>query len=262
MRSSWAHAALLAVFVLGGNVSRIFAQEAPWIVFPDPESEAACDVVNAGNLEFVVLRDTGALFVVTEEDYPLDEAAFVRDGVFFYLEIPVGAIFFADDGNGFRTAWLLAIDDTVLELDPDTGGPIFTDLFPDDFEGVPCAAFDLWDDDDFDEVPDDFDDCPLDFGDDPSGCPCEELDDDLDGVTNCFDQCPNTPLNTFVTDDGCPCELFDEDGCVTVIVVEPPPITVVQPPPITIVCGNFSTLTMALTFGTLITMRLARRRGS
>ncbi len=276
MRSNWARTTFLAVFVLCGAVSSNFAQEVPWDVFPDPASGAVCDVVNAGNLEVVVLSDTGELRVVTGEDYTLGEAAFVSDGgVYFFGDIPLGTVDFADDGDGFRTAWLLAPDGTVLELDPDTGEPVFTNLFPDDFVDVPCDAFELWDDDDFDDVPDDLDDCPLDFGDDPSGCPCEELDDDLDDVNNCFDLCPNTPLNTFVTEEGCPCDLYDEDddgvndcfdecpgtpfgvdvdqdGCEIVIVIEPPPVT--------ILCGNFSTLAMALTFGSLVTLRFARRR--
>ena len=319
MRSTWAYTTILAALVLGGNVSSNLARAVPWDIFSDPESDSACDVVNAGNLEVVVLSDTGELVVVTRDDYPLDEAAFVNEeGVFFFDGVPVGQISFAVDGDGFRTLWLLAPDDTVLELDPDTSEPIFTDQFPDDFVGVPCDAFDLWDDDDFDDVPDEFDfcpdtppdepvdedgcacfevdsdgdgvddcddECPLDFGDDPFGCPCEEFDDDLDGVDNCFDLCPDTPLNTFVTEEGCPCNEFDEDddgindcfddclntpfgaevdgdGCEIIIVVQPPPVTVVQPPPVTIVCGNFSTLTMALTFGTLVTLRLARRRFS
>lgn len=253
MQSSWANAALLAVLVFVGNSPSIFAQEVPWVVFPDLESAAACDVVNAGNLEFVVLGDTGALVVVTDEDYRLDEAANVNEqGVFFFGGLPLGQIAFAVDGGGFRTLWLLDLADKVLELDRDTGEPTFTDLFPDDFLGAPCDAFALWDDDDFDEVSDESDDCPLDFGDYRFGCPCEVFDDDDDDVDNCFDECPGTPLDVDV----------DARGCPIIIVVQPPPVTVVQPPPITIVCGSLSTLTMALTFGALVALRLSRRRYS
>jgi hypothetical protein len=251
MRSTWVHTTLLAILVLGGNVSNNFAQEVPWDIFSDPESDSACDVVNAGNREVVVLSDTGELVVVTGDDYTLPDAAFVNDtGVFFFGDIPFGAISFAVDGDGFRTAWLLALDNTVLELDPVTGAPVFTHDFPDDFVGVPCDAFDLWDDDDFDDVRDEVDDCPLDFGDYASGCPCNVFDEDDDGVNDCDDDCLNTPLGANV----------DEVGCEIVIVIQPPPVTVIQPPPVTIVCGNFSTLTMALTFGALVTLRLARRR--
>ena len=253
---TWVHTIFLAVLVPGGIVTRTVAQEVPWDVFFDLETDAACDVVNAGNLEVVVLSDTGELVVVTDDDYKLDAAAFVdAEGVFFFEGIPLGQIAFANDGDGFRTLWLLDLGDYVLELDPDTGEPIFTSLIPDDFVGVPCDAFELWDDDDFDEVSDEFDFCPetpLDETADDDGCSCSEFDEDDDEINDCFDDCPNTPLGADV----------DEVGCEFVIVVEPPPVTVVQPPPVFITCGNFSALTMALTFGALVTLRLARRRYS
>jgi len=260
MRSTWINATLLAAVILFGGIgSSNIARAVPWDVFLDPESDSACDVVNAGNLEVVVLSDTGELIVVTRDDYPLDAAAFVNaEGVYFFDGVPVGQISFAIDGDGFRTLWLLAPDDTVLELDSDTGEPIFTNLTPNDFVGVPCDACDLWDDpadcdEDLDGVPDKDDDCPgtpLNTVVTEEGCPCNEFDEDDDGINDCFDDCPNTPLGADV----------DEVGCEIVIVIQPPPVTVIQPPPVTIVCGNFSTLTMALTFGTLITLRLARRR--
>ncbi len=241
------------VCVLGGSSSSVVAQDLPWDVYLDFESDAACDLVNAGNLELVVFSDTGELVVVTGTDYSLGPDAFVNeDGLYFFAEIPLGEIVFADDGNGFRTVWLLAFDGTVLELDPVTGGPIFTDLIPDDFLGVPCDAFTLWDDDDFDGVLDEVDNCPFDFGNYRLGCPCEVFDDDEDAVNDCFDLCPNTAVG----------ELVDSDGCEIIVVVQPPPVTVVQPPPVIFACGNFSTLTLAMTFGTLVTLRLARRRNS
>jgi hypothetical protein len=278
MRSTWVHTAVLAaVLVFGGGGSSNLARAAPWDVFSDdPVSGSVCDVVNAGNLEVVVLSDTGELVVVTEEDYPLDDAAFVdENGVFFFDGIPVGQISFADDGDEFRTLWLLAPDNTVLELDPLTGEPIFTDLIPDDFVGVPCDPFELWDDDDFDDVPDELDlcpdtppdepvdgdgcacfevdsdgdgvddcddECPLDFGDDDAGCPCDAFDEDDDGINDCFDDCPNTPLGADV----------DADGCEIVVVL---PLT-----PVSITCGGFSGLTLAMTLGLLVSLRLSRRR--
>ena len=255
MRSTLAHAVVLAVIVLVGSGSSIFAQDVPWKVFLDPQSSIACDLVNAGNLELVVLSDTGALVVVTGIDFPLDEAASVNeDGVFFFAGIPVGAISFADDGDGFRTLWLLDVSGNVLELNSDTGAPIFTHRTPDDFLGVPCDAFTLWDDDDFDGVTDDFDDCPETPQDElaeDGGCSCSQLDSDGDGVDDCFDECLDTPLGADV----------DSDGCEIIVVVQPPPVTVVQPP-ITVVCGSFSGLTLAMTFGALVTLRLIRRRHS
>ncbi|MFH1110803.1 MAG: hypothetical protein V1790_16640 [Planctomycetota bacterium] len=147
MRSTWVHTAVLAaVLAFGGSGSSNLARAVPWDVYSDPVSDSVCGVVNATNLEVVVLSDTGELVVVTEEDYLLDYAAFVDEkGVFFYDGIPVGQISFADDGDGFRTLWLLAPDNTVLELDPLTGEPIFTNLLPFDFLDVPCDACELWD---------------------------------------------------------------------------------------------------------------------
>src|SRR3989337_2775721 len=84
----------------------VYAQ-VPWEVFIDPASGAACDVVNAGNLEAVVLLDTGELAVVTGEDYVLELTFIDENGVFFFDGIPVGQISFATDGEGFRSLWLL-----------------------------------------------------------------------------------------------------------------------------------------------------------
>ena len=253
MRSTLAHTMVLAVSVLGGSGSILFAQEVPWDVYVDSQSDVTCDAVNAGNLEVVVFSGTGRLVVITGADYTLPETAYVDErGIFIFEGLPLGQIAFADDGNGFRTLWLLDLGNNVMELDPDTGEPIFTNLVPDDFLGVPCDAFELWDDDDFDDVPDEDDDCPVDFGDYRFGCPCEVFDDDADAVNNCFDECPNTHLNSDV----------DEVGCeIVIVVVDPPPVTVI-PPPITFVCGNFSTLTLAMTFGALVGFRLVRRRYS
>lgn len=244
---------VMAILVLGGSGLNGFAQEVSWDVYLDVESDISCDVVNAGNLEFVVLSDTGQLVIITDVDYPLNAPAVVDEqGIFSYEGIPLGQVTFADDGNGFRTVWLLDLAGNVMELDPDTGEPTFTSNIPDDFLGVPCDAFQLWDDDDFDGVPDEFDNCPLDFGDYRFGCPCEVFDDDDDSVNNCFDECLNTPLDAAV----------DDTGCEIVIVVDSGGGVAVIQPPITFVCGNFSSLTMLTTFGALVGLRLVRRRYS
>ncbi len=198
------------------GVSSTLGQSVPWDVYFDSVSDAACDIVNTGNFEVVVFSDTGELIVVTGEDYALGEAAFVDDdGVFFFAGLPLGQVSFAEDGDGFPRAWLLAPDDTVLELDPDTGEPIFTSLIPSDFVDVPCDAFDLWDDDDFDDVPDEFDFCPdTPIGEfvDEDGCDCAEFDSDEDGVDDCADECPLTPFDEGADDFGCSCSEYDDDG--------------------------------------------------
>ena len=138
-----------------------------------------------------------------------------------------------------------------------------------------CACFEV--DSDADGIDDCTDDCPFTPPDelvDAGGCSCSEFDDDADGVENCFDDCPDTPLNSTVDDAGCPCvddsdvdgveDCFDDcpgtplnadvdaHGCEIVVVMPPPPVF--------ISCGGFSGLTVMLTFGALVTLRLARRK--
>jgi hypothetical protein len=265
----------LAVVLVGLATVPVSAQ-VPWDVFADPQSDSVCDVVNAANLEFVVITETGELAVVTEKDFVLPEDAGVDpDGVFFFGGIPIGEVAFAFDGDDFRTLWLLAPDDTVLELDPVTGEPIFTDLFPEDFVSVPCDAFELWDDDDFDGVEDAFDDCPeTPLGEpvDDGGCACFEVDSDEDGLDDCDDECPFDPSDDIT---GCPCEVFDEDDdgindCFDDCPGTPPGenvdedgcegVVIVNPPPVVVACGSFSTLALMSTLCGLLGMRFASRR--
>lgn len=285
MRTTLTAATFLAVFALNGNMSSTFAQGLPWVIFLDPLSDSACDLVNAENAELVVLADTGEFVIVTGFDELLVDTFVDADGFVFFNGFPVGTVEFAVDGDGFRTLWWLDSEGFVVRVNPDTGAPQITNQFPEDFIDVPCDACEFWDDPDdcfFDEdgdgVPDEFDFCPdTPFGEsvDFDGCACFEVDSDSDGVDDCDDFCPDTPLNTFVTVDGCPCGEFDEDddgindcfddcpgtpfgsdvdddGCEIVVIVNPPPVF--------IACGNFSALAMALTFGALLTIRLARRR--
>ncbi len=109
-------------------------------------------------------------------------------------------------------------------------------------DGGGCACFEV--DSDGDGFDDCDDECPFDFGDGDFGCPCDAFDEDEDGINDCFDDCPNTPLGAEV----------DASGCAIVIVVAPPP-------PVFVTCGGLSSLSLAMTFGLLFTLRLARRRG-
>lgn len=105
-----------------------------------------------------------------------------------------------------------------------------------------CACFEV--DSDADGVDDCTDDCPLTPPDEPAdagGCSCSQLDDDADGVDNCIDDCPGTSLHADVDVHGCE-------------------IVVVAPTPVSITCGGFSGLTLAMTLGLLVSLRLSRRR--
>ena len=103
-----------------------------------------------------------------------------------------------------------------------------------------CACFEV--DSDGDGIDDCDDECPFDFGDDDFGCPCDAFDEDDDGINDCLDDCPNTPPGADV----------DADGCEIVVVL---PLT-----PVSITCGGFSGLSLAMTLGLLVSLRLSRRR--
>ncbi|MGD2110570.1 MAG: hypothetical protein PVI86_14415 [Phycisphaerae bacterium] len=196
------------------------AQTLPWLQFEDPVSGSICDVVNAANLELVVLDPTGELAGVTGTDVIFLDTFVDNTGNVFFQGIPAGFIDFAADGDGFATLWLFTPFGDLADIDEFTGQLAATNLFPTDFIDVPCDACPFWDepdecqDSDVDGVVDAFDICPLtplDELPDVDGCSCSQLDDDLDGVDNCFDLCPDTPLIVLVDVDGCPCSDFDSD---------------------------------------------------
>ena len=265
------------------------AQAPLWDTFQDSLTSEACDLVNAGNAELVVLSDTGELVIVTGADIVV-VGSFVDFDLNVFLGIlPFGIIDFATDGDGFRTLWWMTLTGTVVDIDPFTLEPSDSGLFPSDFASVPCDACPLWDepldcdgvvivDSDSDGIPDVIDLCPDTLpGEfvDLDGCACFELDTDDDGIDDCDDLCPDTLPGEFVDFDGCACfELdtdddgiddcddqcpdtpfntdVDLDGCSVVVVV--------QPPPIFISCGNFGSLTLAMTFCGLASMRFIDRR--
>ncbi len=207
----------------------------PWVLFVDADSASICDVVNAANLELVVLETTGELVIVTGIDTVLIDTFVDDEGSVFLEGFPAGFIEFAEDGDGFRTLWWFVSVDDVANVNEFTGEPTATGAFASDFTDVPCDACDFWDDPadcadtDLDGVDDRFDDClftPLDEAVDVGGCSCSQLDDDADEVNNCFDLCPGTSLLDEV----------DLDGCAIVILVEPPGGTTV------IACGSFGAM--------------------
>ena len=175
----------------------------PWIQYADSISDSVCEVVNAANLEFVVLEDTGELVGITGIDTLFVDTFVDEDGFVFYLGDLAGSIEFAEDGEGFRTLWWLTLFGDVANVNEFTGEPTSTGLMPLDFVDVPCDACPFWDepaecvDSDFDGVVDFYDLCPftpLNELADRDGCSCSQLDLDGDGVNACDDLCPDTPL--------------------------------------------------------------------
>lgn len=196
------------------------AQAAPWVLYADTASDSLCDVVNAANLELVVLEATGELVGVTRTDVVFLDTFVDDDGFVFFQGLPAGFIEFAEDGDGFRTLWWLTLLGDVANVNEFTGEPTPTGLLPVDFFDVPCDACPFWDepaeclDSDLDGVEDLFDLCPftpLDEIADIDGCSCSQLDSDLDGIDDCFDLCPFTPLDEIPDIDGCSCGQIDYD---------------------------------------------------
>lgn len=195
-------------------------QGLPWFQYLDTQSGSLCDVVNATNLELVVLDPTGELASITGIDVMFVDTFVDESGSVYFQGIPAGFIDFAEDGDGFRTLWLFSPFGDVADVDRFTGEPTPTGLLPSDFVDVPCDACLFWDepeeclDSDLDGVEDAFDWCPhtpLDEIVDDFGCSCSELDDDQDGIDNCIDLCPDTPLDLIAEADGCACEELDDD---------------------------------------------------
>lgn len=119
----------------------------PWIVFEDfGVSNSRCGVVNAGNIELVVLRDTLQLVIVTGRDTILTDTFVDDDNTVIFEGTPFGFLTFAEDRDGFRTLWWTTLTGSVVEIDEFSAKPRVTDAFPDEFENVPCDACEFWDD--------------------------------------------------------------------------------------------------------------------
>lgn len=253
-RGEWWFKAVLACQVWSAAVE---AQLSPWNAYADAQSESVCDLVNAANLELVVLAENGPLVVVTGPDVEITGTFVEADNTVFAGSQQAGFIDFAVDGDGFRTLWLLTFEGTAAFVNPETGAISDSGLLPDDFVNVPCDACPFWDDpsvcnlspvdNDGDGIDDALDFCP----DSPAGadvdnrgCACFEADGDLDGVDDCNDECPNTGAGAAVAGDGC---------------------SVGGPPIGGIGCGALNSLTLSLGLLGLTAMRLAagrRREGT
>lgn len=193
---------------------------APWVPYADTVSDSVCDVVNAANLELVVLEASGEFVGITGTDVVFLDTFVDEDGTVFYEGQLAGFIDFAEDGDGFRTLWWFTLLGDVANVNEFTGEPTPTGLVPEDFVDVPCDACPLWDepaeclDTDLDGVEDAFDFCPLTPFDelaDVDGCSCSQIDGDGDGVDACDDVCPDTPLTELADFFGCSCSQLDDD---------------------------------------------------
>jgi hypothetical protein len=287
------HCAKFAAFCLVGlcGLRSAAAQNLPWNVFADPQSDSVCDLVNTTNVQLVVLSDTGEFVIVSGTDVILSHLHVDANLNVFLDDLPFGLIDFAEDGDGFRTLWWLTFQGTVVDLDTLTLEPSDSGRLPSEFSNVGCDACPLYDDPtaclvvldtDADGVPDDVDQCldtPADESVDDNGCSCSQLDDDGDGVSNCDDDCSDTPLDDTADSVGCSCSQLDDDGDGVDNCVDMCPNTAEGADVdadgcevetigggnggggVSLACGATQGLTLSLMFVGLMGMRMRTRRG-
>ena len=146
MRSNWTDPAWVwAIGMTGLVASSAAGQTKPWLLYADTDSTSLCDVVNASNVELVVLT-TGQLAIITGEDVTLQDTFVDADGFVFFEGELAGSIGFAEDGDGFATLWWTALTGRVVEVNAFTGVPSESNKLPSDFQDVPCDACVFWDD--------------------------------------------------------------------------------------------------------------------
>jgi hypothetical protein len=240
----------LALMGIAAGAEQANGQTVPWETFVDTQSSSVCDVVNAGNAELLVLVPSRELETIDGEIVPF---SFVdADGNVFIDDFPFGFLSFAEDGDGFRTLWWLAISDgvfRVVELTDFALEPVVTSRFTSEFFNVPCDVCTLIDD--------------------PDNCGCRDSLDCDDGNECTDDLCLVSGECTYVDrisvcNDGDACTEFDtcsNGSCSGVLIAgcdDDPPIVV---PNISFnFCGSGAALAMSLTFMGLMTMTLIRRR--
>ncbi len=157
--------AMLVTAVVLGFAPIASGQLLPWDQFIDTVVGSDgfvsdCDVINADNVELVLLSSTSQLVIVGGRDVTLEDTFVTADNDVIYLGQPAGFLSYETDGDGFRTVWWITLTGRVIAVDGFTGEPSETDSFPRDFVNVRCDACALWDDPTVCIVPPDPDDDP------------------------------------------------------------------------------------------------------
>lgn len=121
------------------------AQTSPIQSFQDPESSAVCNLVNASNVELIVVAETGQLQIVTGSDSPLPGSLVTADGTVLIDGDPRGFIGFLEDGDGERRLWWLTASGLLVRVDGFTLAISEDSVGPADFTDVSCEAGALFD---------------------------------------------------------------------------------------------------------------------
>jgi len=128
------------------------AQTLPWQVFVDGATSTECAVINAENVELVVLDATGQLVITSALGTDLTDTVLIdslvdADGNVFIGGAPAGAIRFAEDVNDAVGLWWVSmLTEHVVRFDTVTNTPLETDGFPSDAVGDVCDPCTVWDD--------------------------------------------------------------------------------------------------------------------
>lgn len=142
-------AAMLAVTL--GISTHTTAQIPPWEIRTDPQTLTDCAVINAENVELIVLEDTGELVIVSEDGLDVVDTVILDTqvdaiGNVFFLDAQVGQIAFAEDATGRTTMWWLdTLSDRVYQYDTVLELPILGNLAPFDVVGLDCDPCPVWD---------------------------------------------------------------------------------------------------------------------
>lgn len=120
-----------------------------WTIYPDPETDAQCGLVNAWNAELVVLFDSGHMVVVTGTDTIIEDLFVSAESEVFYFDQPVGFLEFAEDGDNLPTLFWTTLSGTVVQINTFTGEPSDSGRFPDEVFDTGCDACDFVDQSEF-----------------------------------------------------------------------------------------------------------------
>ena len=141
MRNNQLIAAAMMLSAWIGMVGVAAAQDTPFLLLEDSLTEDTCDLVNAQNVEMVILENTGELVVVSSgTDWVVNGVVVESNFDVYYDNQYAGYIDFFTDGDGERTLWWVWLEDRAVHVDESTGAPTTSGDLPGDFFNVPCDA--------------------------------------------------------------------------------------------------------------------------
>lgn len=136
------------VLVLVGMVlcsSAVQAQTRPWNQYFDVVSQTTCGLIHGANGEFVVLRSTGEMVIVSGPDVILQDVLVDEAGNVFFGNDPAGFIDFDTDADGDRALFWLTLTGRLVEIGAFDASPGESLLRPVDLRNTGCDACAQWD---------------------------------------------------------------------------------------------------------------------